>query len=128
MSNEKSTSSAQLKNLDLSDELYNSPFLRACRKESTAYTPVWIMRQAGRYMKEFRDIHSRVSLLELCKTPSLACEVTVHAQEYLGVDAAIIFADILLPIDALGAGLDYVKGEGPVIARPVRCEADLKKL
>jgi uroporphyrinogen decarboxylase len=86
------------------------------------------MRQAGRYMKEFRDIRSKVSLLELCKTPSLACEVTVHAQEYLEVDAAIIFADILLPLDALGAGLDYVKGEGPVIARPVRSEADFKNL
>lgn len=133
MSSENKNGSAQsLQNppqsQTLSPELYNSPFLKACRRESSAYTPVWIMRQAGRYMKEFRDIRSRVSLLELCKTPSLACEVTVHAQEFLGVDAAIIFADILLPIDALGAGLDYVKGQGPVIARPLRSEADFNNL
>lgn len=112
----------------ISNELHDSPFMKACRREPTAYTPIWIMRQAGRYMKEFREIRSRVSLLELCKTPTLACEVTVHAQEVLGVDAAIIFADILLPLDALGAGLDYVKGEGPVIARPVRSDDDFKKL
>lgn len=108
--------------------LNNSPFMKACRLEKTSHTPVWLMRQAGRYMKEFREIRSRVSLLELCKTPELACEVTVHAQETLGVDAAIIFSDILVPLDALGVGLDYVKGEGPVIARPLREERQLEQL
>lgn len=111
-----------------SAELLNSPFMKACRKEKTPYTPIWLMRQAGRYMKEFRDIRAKVSFLELCKSPELCCEVTVFAQECLGVDAAIIFADILLPLDALGVGLDYVKGEGPVIARPFRSEDDLKAL
>ena len=110
------------------DLLYNSTFMKACRREKTEHTPIWLMRQAGRYMKEFRDIRSRVSLLELCKTPELACEVTVHAQEKLGVDAAIIFSDILVPLDALGVGLDYVKGEGPVIARPLRQESQFDAL
>lgn len=108
--------------------LRNSHFMKACRREKTERTPIWLMRQAGRYMKEFRDIRARVSLLELCKTPELACEVTVHAQETLGVDAAIIFSDILVPLDALGVGLDYVKGEGPVIARPLRSEHELDAL
>lgn len=109
-------------------ELHDSPFMKASRREKTPYTPIWLMRQAGRYMKEFRDIRAKVSFLELCKNPELCCEVTVFAQECLGVDAAIIFADILLPLDALGVGLDYVKGEGPVIARPFRSEEDLKAL
>ena len=73
-----------------------SPFLKACRQEPTEHTPIWLTRQAGRYMKEYRDVRSKVGFLELCKTPELACEVTVTAAEKLGVDAAIIFADILL--------------------------------
>lgn len=113
---------------DKNSQLQQSPFLKACRKEASEQTPVWLMRQAGRYMKEFREIRSKVTFLELCKNPELACEVTVHAQETLGVDAAIIFADILLPLDALGFGLDFVKGEGPVIARPFRSDADLKAM
>lgn len=108
--------------------LHNSIFMKACRREKTERTPIWLMRQAGRYMKEFREIRSRVSLLELCKTPELACQVTVHAQETLNVDATIIFSDILVPLDALGVGLDYVKGEGPVIARPLRLESELDAL
>lgn len=107
---------------------HNSNFLKACRREAVDYTPIWLMRQAGRYQKEFRELRSRVGLLELCKNPELASEVTVMAVEQLNVDAAIIFADILLPIDAWGAGLDYVKGEGPVIRRPLRSRADLAKL
>ncbi len=112
----------------LSTQLRDSVFLKACRREKTDYTPVWLMRQAGRYQSEFREIRSRVGLLELCKTPELAAKVTVHAVNQLGVDAAIIFADILLPLDALGVGLDYVKGEGPVIARPVRKPSDIAGL
>lgn len=107
---------------------HDSNFLRACRREKTDYTPIWLMRQAGRYQKEFREIRAKVGLLELCKNPELACEVTVLAVEQLNVDAGIIFADILLPIDAWGAGLDYVKGEGPVISRPLRNKADFLKL
>lgn len=113
---------------DLPADLANSPFMKACRQEASPYTPVWLMRQAGRYMKSFRDIRTKVSLLELCKTPALASEVTVHAQETLNADAAIIFADILLPLDAYGVGLDYVKGEGPVIARPLRTDEDFAQL
>ena len=109
-----------------SEALAQSPFLKACRQEACAYTPVWLMRQAGRYMKEYRDIRTKVSFLELCRTPELACQVTVHAQETLSADAAIIFADILLPLDALGVGLDYNKG-GPVITCPFSKAADLDR-
>lgn len=112
----------------LDQRLHDSCFMKACRKESTDYTPVWLMRQAGRYMKEFRDIRSRVGFLELCKNPELACQVTVHAQETIGADAAIIFADILLIADALGLGLEFVKGEGPLIHKPLRAESDIAAL
>lgn len=105
-----------------------SVFMRACRSESVERTPVWLMRQAGRYQAEFRAVRSKYGFLELCKTPEKACEVTVMAVEMLNVDAAIIFADILLPIDALGLGLEYVKGEGPQIGRPIRSRADVEAL
>src|SRR5207253_3266414 len=75
---------------DYNAELYESPFMRACRREPVPYTPVWLMRQAGRYMREYREVRARTSFLELCKTPELAAEVTVTAVERLGVDAAII--------------------------------------
>jgi len=105
-----------------------SPFLKACRCEPVPYTPVWIMRQAGRYMKEYRDLRARVSFLELCKNSDLACEVTVTAQEKLGVDAAILFSDILLILEPMGVGLEYTKGEGPYIHRPVRTSEDVDNL
>jgi len=114
---------------EISEEnLVNSPFLKACRREKTPYTPIWLMRQAGRYMKDYRDVRARTSFLELCKTPSLAAEVTVTAAERLGVDAAIIFADILLILEPLGLQLEFAKGEGPVIHNPVRTPADVKAL
>jgi uroporphyrinogen decarboxylase len=109
-------------------ELYNSPFMRACRRESVPYTPVWLMRQAGRYMREYREVRARTTFLELCKTPELAAEVTVYAAERLKVDAAIIFADILLIIEPIGLHLEFSKGEGPVIHNPVRTGADVKQL
>jgi uroporphyrinogen decarboxylase len=90
-------------------------FLKACRREPTAYTPVWLMRQAGRYMKEYRDIREKVCFLELCKNKDLVTEVTVTAQERLGVDAAIIFSDILLILETLGLKLEYSKNDGPLI-------------
>ncbi len=86
------------------------------------------MRQAGRYMKEYRDVRARVGFLELCKTPQLAAEVTVTAAERLGVDAAIIFADILLLLEPLGLNLEFIKGDGPVIHNPVRTGADVDRL
>src|SRR5207253_9971466 len=111
-----------------SEELYNSPFMRACRRESVPYTPIWLMRQAGRYMHEYREVRERMSFLELCKTPSLAAEVTVTAAERLGVDAAIIFADILLIVEPMGLELEFGKGEGPIIHNPVRSALDVKRL
>src|SRR6185503_16955911 len=82
--------------LPLTQSLENSPFMRACRGEAVPYTPIWLMRQAGRYMREYREVRARTTFLELCKNPELAAEVTVTAVQRLGVDAAIIFADILL--------------------------------
>ncbi len=103
-------------------------FLRACRREKTPYTPVWLMRQAGRYMPEYRALRERVPFLTLCKTPDLAAQVTVEAVERLGVDAAILFADILLILEPMGVGLEFSKGDGPVIHRPVRSGADVDRL
>src|SRR5215203_2659707 len=102
--------------------------MRACRREPVPYTPIWLMRQAGRYMREYRDVRARTSFLELCKTPSLAAEVTVTAVERLGVDAAIIFADILLILEPMGIKLEFAAGEGPVIHNPVRSAADVDRL
>lgn len=107
----------------------NEPiFLQACRRESTPYTPVWLMRQAGRYMPEYRALRERVPFLTLCKSPDLAAQVTVQAVERLGVDAAIIFADILLIVEPMGVGLEFSQGDGPVIHRPVRSGADVDRL
>jgi uroporphyrinogen decarboxylase len=108
--------------------LRDSVFMRACRREAVPYTPVWLMRQAGRYMQEYREVRARMSFLELCKTPSLAAEVTVTAAERLGVDAAIIFADILLIIEPMGLQLEFSKGEGPVIHNPVRTTTDVDRM
>jgi uroporphyrinogen decarboxylase len=112
----------------LPDALRDSPFLKACRREPTDVTPVWLMRQAGRYMAEYRELRSKVSFLELCKNPELATEVTVTAAERLGVDAAILFADILLILEPLGFDLEFAKGEGPVIHNPIREAADVDRV
>ena len=108
--------------------LFDSPFMRACRREPTSYTPVWLMRQAGRYMESYRQIRARVSFLELCKTPDLAAEVTVDAVERLGVDAAIIFADILLILEPMGMQLEFSAGDGPVLHNPLQTAADVERL
>ncbi len=102
--------------------------MRACRREAVPYTPIWLMRQAGRYMPEYREVRARMGFLELCKTPSMAAEVTVTAAERLGVDAAIIFADILLILEPLGLDLEFSKGEGPIIHNPVRNVRDVDQL
>lgn len=106
----------------------NDRFLRACRREPADVTPVWFMRQAGRYMPEYRAIRERHSLLEICDQPELAAEVTLQPVRALGVDAAILFADILLPAIPLGLGLEFAKGEGPVIGKPVRSMADVEEM
>jgi uroporphyrinogen decarboxylase len=98
----------------------NSRFVRACRGEPVDSTPVWFMRQAGRYMAEYRAVRKHHSILEICKTPALAAEVTVTAAERLGVDAAIIFADLLLPLEVMGLRFRFSAGEGPVIEQPLR--------
>jgi uroporphyrinogen decarboxylase len=113
---------------NLTEALRDSVFLRACRGQAVPYTPIWLMRQAGRYMQEYRQVRARMSFLELCKTPSLAAEVTVTAAERLGVDAAIIFADILLIVEPMGLQLEFGKGEGPVIHNPVRLATDVDRL
>jgi uroporphyrinogen decarboxylase len=102
-------------------------FLRACRRAPTDVTPVWFMRQAGRYMAEYRALREKHTLLEICKTPELALEVTLQPLR-LGVDAAILFADILLPLEPMGAPFEFAKGEGPVIHEPVRDRAGIDKL
>lgn len=103
-------------------------FLRACRREPVDYTPVWLMRQAGRYMQEYREVRARVSFMELCKRPELAAEVAVTAQERIGADAAILFSDILLIVEPMGLGLEYTRGEGPRIGRIVHTAADVDRL
>jgi uroporphyrinogen decarboxylase len=104
------------------------PFLAACRRERTPYTPVWLMRQAGRYMEEYRKLRAQYDFLELCKKPDLAAEITVTPVERLGVDAAILFADILLPLEPMGVGLEYSKGDGPVIHHPVSSRTHVEQL
>ncbi len=106
----------------------NHPMLRACRMMSVPYTPIWLMRQAGRYMPEYRRVRDRLSFLEMCQRPEVAAEVTVTAVERLNVDAAIIFADILLPLLPMNVGLHYERGDGPVIDRPVRSLAELQRI
>ncbi|HSF56968.1 MAG TPA: uroporphyrinogen decarboxylase, partial [Candidatus Binatia bacterium] len=104
------------------------PFLTACRRERTPYTPVWLMRQAGRYMEEYRKLRAQHGFLELCKNSDLAAEITVKPVELLGVDAAILFADILLPLEPMGVGLEYTKGDGPVIHHPVSSRTQVEQL
>lgn len=106
----------------------DSLFMKACRREPVPYTPIWLMRQAGRYMKEYRDIRAKVTMLELCKSPELVSEVTVYAATRLGVDAAILFADLLLIVESFGLKLEYLKNEGPSITPPVRTREDVDRL
>ena len=104
------------------------PLLQAARREPTPHTPIWLMRQAGRYMPEYRAMRQQYGFLELAKTPHAAAEVTLQPVERLGVDGAILFADILLIVEPLGVGLEFAKGEGPVIHRPVRNADDAERL
>ena len=105
----------------------NDRFLRACRRQPVDCTPVWFMRQAGRYMPEYRALRARYSMMQLCREPSLAAQVTLQPMR-LGVDAAIVFSDILLPLDPMGAAVRFVEGHGPVIDNPVRSARDVEAL
>jgi len=105
-----------------------SRFVKACKVQSVDRTPVWFMRQAGRYMAEYRAVRKRNSLIEICKKPDVAAAVTITAAEALGVDAAIIFADLLLPLEVMGLPFHFSPGEGPVIETPLRHKADVSRL
>jgi uroporphyrinogen decarboxylase len=108
--------------------LKNDRFLRACRKQSVDATPIWIMRQAGRYLPEYRATRAKAGdFLTLCKTPELACEVTLQPVDLFGLDAAILFSDILIPLEAMGVPLTFAEGEGPKL-QPVRSSADVARL
>ena len=108
--------------------LKTSPFLQACRREKTPFTPVWLMRQAGRYMKEYRDVRDKVSFLDLCKNSDLCAEAAVTAQEKIGADAAILFSDLLLILEPLGFGLEYSQGHGPLITGQMNSQSDVDGL
>ncbi|HEX4485297.1 MAG TPA: uroporphyrinogen decarboxylase [Terriglobales bacterium] len=106
----------------------NSRFVKACKAQPVDRTPVWFMRQAGRYMPEYRAVRKQYSLVEICKNPKVAAEVTITAAEFLGVDAAIIFADLLLPLEVMGLPFYFSPGEGPVIEKPLRDAAAIAAL
>lgn len=106
----------------------NDTFLKACRGENVPYTPVWIMRQAGRYLSQYQKIRKKVDFLTLCKSPELAAEVTIQPIDALGVDAAILFSDILIPVEAMGMKLEFFEKKGPVLSPPVRDAGPFKRL
>ncbi|MBA2378511.1 MAG: uroporphyrinogen decarboxylase [Blastocatellia bacterium] len=106
----------------------NSLFLKACRRELTERTPIWIMRQAGRYLPEYQAIRKKTDFMTLCKTPELASEVTVQPIDIIGVDAAILFSDILVIPEAMGMGLEIIESRGPVFSDPLRSTRDLDRL
>lgn len=106
----------------------HSRFVKACKALPVDRTPVWFMRQAGRYMAEYRAVRKQHSLIEICKNPQLAAEVTITAAEILGVDAAIIFADLLLPLEVMNLPFHFASGEGPVVENPVKDKADVDRL
>src|ERR1700712_1374675 len=104
-----------------------SRFLDACRRRPTDVRPVWFMRQAGRYMKSYRDIRAKNGILEICKKPELGAEVTLQPIQILDVDAAIIFADLLLPVEPMGLKLEFITGEGPSIDNAVTQPGDINQ-
>src|SRR4029077_6571221 len=106
----------------------DSLFMKACRREPVDRTPIWLMRQAGRYMSEYRAVRAKATFLELCKNPQLCAEVMITAVNRLGVDAAIIFADLLPMLEPMGIELEFAHGEGPVIHNPVREAKDVERI
>lgn len=106
----------------------NDTFLKACRGEKTDYTPIWMMRQAGRYLPEYQKVRGNVTFLELCKSPELCVEVTLQPIDILGMDAAILFSDILILMEAMGAHLEFHEGKGPIFPETIRDQAALDKL
>jgi uroporphyrinogen decarboxylase len=109
-------------------DVANSPFLRACRREPVPHTPVWFMRQAGRSLPEYRAVRQGIAMLDACERPDLVTEITLQPVRRHGVDAAIFFSDIVVPLKAIGVDLDIVPGVGPVVAEPISSAADLERL
>lgn len=106
----------------------NDTFLKACRGEKVEYTPVWLMRQAGRYLPQYQEVRGQVDFLTLCKTPELAAKVTLQPIDILGVDAAILFSDILIPVEAMGMHLEFSEKKGPILGEPIRTKSAIDKL
>jgi uroporphyrinogen decarboxylase len=104
------------------------PFLKACRRQPTEYTPIWLMRQAGRYLKEYRALRKKYSFLDMCKNSELAAQVTLQPIEKFKLDAAILFSDILIPLGPMGVEFEFAKGEGPVFHHPLREKKDVERL
>src|SRR5438445_10188912 len=109
-------------------EFENDNFLRACWRKETEYTPIWFMRQAGRYLESYQKIRAKHDVLTICKTPELSAKITTNAVSELGVDAAILFADIMLPLEGIGVKLKLVDGVGPVIEKPVENKEHVESL
>jgi uroporphyrinogen decarboxylase len=125
---QRTLASVRARTIDTAARWHDGPFLTACRGEPTTVTPVWLMRQAGRYMEEYRRVRAQVGFLELCKNPQLCSEVMVTAVTKLGVDAAIIFSDLLPILEPMGLHLEYAHGDGPVIHNPVREAGDVERV
>jgi len=106
----------------------NDTFLKACRGEKVDFTPVWLMRQAGRYLKEYQEVRAKVDFLTLCKTPELAAKVSLQPVDLLGVDAAILFSDILIPVEAMGMHLEFSDKKGPILGEPIRSKSGVDRL
>jgi uroporphyrinogen decarboxylase len=120
--------SSPIASADAAAPWFDSAFMKACRGEPTDFTPIWLMRQAGRYMPEYRAVREKTAFLELCKNPKLSSEVMCQAVDYLGVDAAIIFSDLLPILEPMGMELEFSTGDGPVIHNPVRESADVDRV
>src|SRR4030067_573834 len=114
--------------MDNLNKLDNDLFLRACKRQPVERTPIWIMRQAGRYLPEYRAVRAKADFLTMCKTPELAAEVTIQPVDLIGVDAAILFSDILVIPEAMGMHLEMHEGKGPIFPHPIRNEEDAKAL
>src|SRR5512133_3131430 len=108
--------------------LMRDRFLRACRREPVDCTPIWLMRQAGRYLPEYRKIREQYSMLDLIRSPELAVEISLQPIRRFDLDAAIIFSDILPPLESMGVEVKFVQGDGPVIAEPIRAAKDVDRL